>query len=195
MASFPSCHSSFYVLEKTLTLMKDLKMTQIQTKFVYDPEHAKGGEEVELYSPYILSFDAKSMTVSDYHSFSDQTPVPLTIFKAVFINTLEGFINSYAQTVWAIVAASEECKQRKRAGKAIIDPQAGVNLIGRAQARLDTAYRDIMTWDGSTEFNVLLPYTEISLIKNEIIGQPDIIDTDNSRPYVNGVLFCAKWTD
>jgi hypothetical protein len=167
--------------------------------YQYDENHdTKADELVVPEAPYVMTFDTKSMRISDYHHFTEA--LPLTIYKGVFINTLDQFVSQYADAVWQIATACEEIKKRGPAvgEKIVLDFQTGVNLIQRAQMRLDEALQRISTWDGSAPLNVILPYAEIAVHEfkaGDIVGQKPRLDTGNCKPMVNGMLFVAEWKD
>jgi len=152
----------------------------------------RAGEAVSPTAPYIMSLDTKTLEASDHHHFE---AIPLVMFKAVLVNTLDAFVANYASAVMQIVQASEEVRKRIVPGRAILDAQTGMSIIARAQARLDHAFTRLAEWDGSTPFQVLLPYAEISYSEEVIIGKPPQVDTNNCKPYVNGILFTALYKE
>lgn len=139
---------------------------------------------------YILSYDASTFFVQDYFHF--KTPPPLVVMKSVLVNTLESYSNAYAESLMQLVRASEECAKRVRSGPAIIDGNGAMGLLGKVQHRLEQFYARLNEWDGKTEISILMPFSEIAMQENELIGQPQIVDTSKSRPYVNGIYFSAR---
>lgn len=169
----------------------------IPSMYQFDENHeSKANELVVPVAPFIMTFDTKAMRISDYHHFTEA--LPLTIYKGVFINTLDQFVSQYADAVWQIATACEEIKKRGPSvgEKIVLDYQTGVNLIQRAQQRLDEAILRISSWNGSTPLDVVLPYAEIAVHEmkpGDIIGQKPRLDTGNCKPMVNGMLFVAEW--
>lgn len=153
----------------------------------------RAGNHISPYAPYILSLDTKTLEASDYHHFED--PISLVVFKAVLVNTLDSFVANYASAVMQIVQASEEVRKRIVPGRAVLDAQTGMSIIARAQARLDHAFTRLAEWDGTAPFQVLLPYAELSYSEDVIIGKPPQVDTNNCKPYVNGILFTALYKE
>lgn len=149
----------------------------------------ESGDALEVsHHPYVYSYDTRAFKVGMFHEFTDG--IPLTAFKAVFVNTIEAFVKNYADTVWAMVQASERCRKKIQFGEPILDPQTGMNLIGRAQARAEHAYSDLLKWNGQTEFTVLLPYSETGFGGPNL--KDDEINTSACRPVVNGMMFVMR---
>lgn len=169
----------------------------IAVQFQFDENHETRANEIIVpESAYIMSYDTKALRISDYHHFTEE--VPLTIFKAVLLNTLDQFVAEYCESLWQIATACEEIKKRGPSinEKIVIDYQTAMQLIGRSQARLDQAITDIARWDGSTPICTMLPYTELAFQEfkpGDIIGQKQKLDTGNCKPMVNGMLFTAEW--
>lgn len=166
-------------------------------QFQFDETHETRANEIVVpEASYIMSYDTKTLKISDYHHFTES--VPLTIFKATLLNTLDQFVIQYCDSLWQIATACEEVKKRGPSinEKIVIDYQTAMQLIGRAQARLDQAITDITRWDGKNPICTMLPYTEMAFQEfkpGDIIGQKPRIDTGNCKPMVNGMLFTAEW--
>lgn len=162
----------------------------INGTLVYDNEHEKAGQPVEPKGPCLLSYDTKTFKVTDYHNFGDD--FSLFALKAAAINALESFTQNYILAVGALVKASEDCAKRLRSGRVVIDGKGALACIGRAQTRLDTAVSKIAEWDGTGEIHILLPYAVVAAKESNAEGEAPVVDTDNSQPYVNGMLFLVK---
>ena len=165
-------------------------MTIAGTQLVYDSEHEKAGQTVEPVGPCLMSYDTKTFKVTDYHNFG--ADFTLFALKAATINALESFTQNYVLSVGALAKASEECAKRMRQGRVVIDGKGALACIGRAQAQLDAAISKVANWDGAGEIHILLPYASLAAKDAFKEGEPQIIDTDNSQPYVNGMLFLVK---
>lgn len=162
----------------------------IEGALVYDNEHEKAGQSVEPTGPCLLSYDTKTFKVTDYHNFGDG--FTLLALKAAAINALESFIHNYVIALGALHTASEACAKRQRSGRVVIDAKGMLACIGRANNRLDAAITKIADWDGTDEIHILIPYAVVAAKESKQEGEPPLVDTDNSQPYVNGMMFLIK---
>jgi cytosine/adenosine deaminase-related metal-dependent hydrolase len=138
---------------------------------------------------HIIAFDTITATESSRLDFDEQPE--LLVFKSALVNTLEAFVSEYASNIMAIVQECEEVRARRRAGKIIMDVQSGLQLVGRAQSRLDAAYYEISRWDGEKPLTILLPYAHIETATTK--DGVEHIDTTTSKAYVNGMFFQATY--
>jgi len=168
----------------------------------YSPDHtAKPGEayEIKADTSYLLTFDTQDLTLRDAHEF--EGGIPLLAFKGVLINTLDAFTQAYAEGVVEIARACDsESKKLSPADKAKLplDQQRALGLIQAAQNRLDAAITQVGNWDGAGRFSIILPYVAVAKreVKDMITKKESyVIDVHQSRPYVNGIIFEAKWTE
>lgn len=149
---------------------------------------------------FIMSYDTASNTVQDYFQFPDTTP--LIVLKATFVNTVETYGQAYLNSLNQILAACKEIHDKNQAGiiskmPLILDPNQANGLIGKFQMRMEESYARLNKWEGYDEFHALFPYSEIATEPNELIGRPPIVDTRNTKPYVNGIFFVVghKYND
>jgi hypothetical protein len=162
----------------------------INGTLVYDNEHEKAGQAVEPAGPCLMSYDTKTFKVTDYHNFGED--FSLLALKAAAINALESFTHNYVLALGALNKASEECAKRQRSGRVVIDSKGMLACIGRANTRLDAAISKIVDWDGKGEIHLMIPYAVVAAKDSKHEGEPPIVDTDNSQPYVNGMMFLLK---
>ncbi len=146
--------------------------------------------EITTQAPYIISYDASTFFVQDYFHFKN--PPPLIVLKSILVNTLETYADAYATSLFQLVKASEECAKRQRAGPAILDGNGAMGLLNKVQGRLENFFHRLNEWDGTKEISMLMPFSETVMMENELIGQPQVVDTSKSKPYVNGIFFAAK---
>lgn len=163
----------------------------------FDKDHPTRANEkltVPADKSYIITFDTQDLKLRDAHVFDDA--LALLAFKGVLINTLDAFTASYAEGVWEIAKACEKECVKDPKGAHVLDNQRAVGLIQRAQMRLDEMINRVGDWDGKEPISTVLPYvaTATKMVKEVLTdSMKETIDTKDSKPYVNGVIFEAAW--
>lgn len=145
----------------------------------------------KMSGPYIMTMDTRTMQVADFAAMPVEAP--LTMIRAAAINTMDNYVASYADGIMQLLQASKECAQKKRSGQPVLDENGTVNLLNRTQGRLEQAIARVVAWDGKGEITALFPY-HILPLRKKLSGDGEMIDTDNSKPFVNGLLFVIKGT-
>ena len=140
-----------------------------------------------LQPPYAFGFDAAAGFLTDFHQFDPRTP--LVMLKSSFSNVMEAFVHDYEAQLNAIYQAAETtCKKLGQTNPMSADFMR--NLKIRARGRLEEGQHRLMQWDGKSELMVQLPYC---LLAQQGEGDEATINFRASRPYVNGVIWVARW--
>jgi hypothetical protein len=160
-------------------------------------EHAGKQYDIPAHKSYVLLFDTQEGALRDARDF--ETGMSLLAFKGIIINTLDKFTQSYAEAVIEIATACEEERRKlpqEQHGKIPMDYQRAGGLIQAAQQRMDEAITTVGNWNGEGFFSTVLPYSEIAKHEvKDIVTKKDrqIVDVYASKPYVNGIIFEARW--